>query len=349
MTDTDKPVPAEAAPADAFPGFKAELQRTWELLKAKILILVLIGLIGFAALALINGAWLALCGFLMSRVPPGFLLLMPILVLPLLILPMACMITASLFALKESVHTVTEALRLAVPRLLGLLWIGLLMSVMINGGFLLLIVPGVMLYVWFFFAWFIYMEEKSIGINALVQSREYVRGRFFLVLLRLLGVGILCGIVSAVSFIAALIPVLGILLAFCVCALTGMFFFVYGYVLYQDLRIRPGTIKAHTLSRNEKLKKLALGLAGAAALLISTAWTVPPKITVIQNMMEVIASMPGGGMAFKSILFKKPSVGNPDRLLSTSFKPPMLVESMAWCLYCKLAPASTRPLTWRER
>jgi len=309
MTDTDKPVPAETAPAAALPGFKTELQRTWDILKAKILIFVLIGLIGLAAITLVNGAWLALCGVLMSRVPPIFLLLMPVLALPLLILPMACMMTAALFALKESVHTVTEALRLAVPRLLGMVWIGLLIWVMTNGGFLLLFVPGVVLNVWFFFAWYIFMEEKSTGINVLVQSREYVRGRFFPVLLRVLAVALLCGVAVAVSSIAVIIPVLGLLVIISVGALAGMFFFVYGYVLYQDLRIRPGTIRAHTLSRNEKLKKLTLGLAGAAALLISFAWILPQKITAMRNTMNMIASVPGAGMTFKNILLGKPLMG----------------------------------------
>lgn len=296
MTDTEQPVPVQNASGDAFPGLKTELQRALDLLKAKILTFVLIGLIGLVTMALANGAWFLLCLFLTPRVPPILLLLLPVLALPLIILPQVWMLTASLFALKESVHTVMEAIKPALSKLLGMLWLWLLMVVMVNGGFLLLIVPGVMLSVWFFFAWYVFTEENCHGVNALVQSREYVRGRFFLVLLRLLAVGILCAIVTAVGVIA--IPWVGPYLVMLIGLFTGLFFFIYGYILYQDLRIRPGTIRADTLSRNDKLKTLAPGLAGAAALLIVIACTLPQKIPAMQDMMKMIQlTGKGGGKA----------------------------------------------------
>lgn len=331
MPDTEQPVRVQNAPVDAFPGLKTELQRTWELLKAKILIFILICLIGSVAMALANGAWLALCIFLMPRVPPIVLLLLPVLALPLIILPMIWMMTASLFALKESVHTVMEATRAALPKLLGMLWIWLLFVIMVNGGFLLLFVPGVLLSVWFFFVWHVFMEENCTGVNALVQSREYVRGRFFPVLLRLLAVGILCSIVIVVGGIAIFIPIVGPILTSFVALFAGLFFFIYGYVLYQDLRLRPDTTKVDTLSRNDKIKTLAPGLAAGAILLIFTvgsAYTLAQKIPIMQTIKMIQSPIPGTGIAFKDILFGKPLTGKSGQIVLEKTMEKVMTEAM---------------------
>lgn len=60
--------------------------------------------------------------------------------------------------------------------ILPLIWLGFLTSFIIGGGFMLLIIPGVIFMVWFFFAQFILVKEDVRGMSALLKSREYVRG-----------------------------------------------------------------------------------------------------------------------------------------------------------------------------
>ena len=53
-------------------------------------------------------------------------------------------------------------------------------------GFLLFIIPGIVFWVWYGFAGFVYFTENIKGMNALLKSREYVRGLAFSVFRRLL-------------------------------------------------------------------------------------------------------------------------------------------------------------------
>jgi len=47
-----------------------------------------------------------------------------------------------------------------------------------TGGFLFLIIPGIIFLVWFIFAQFIIFAEDDRGMNAILKSKEYVRGKW---------------------------------------------------------------------------------------------------------------------------------------------------------------------------
>jgi len=69
-------------------------------------------------------------------------------------------------------------------RLLPLLWVMLLTSMAILGGFLLLFVPALIFMVWFRFAQYHTMSDGERGFRALGASRDLVTGRWFAVLFR---------------------------------------------------------------------------------------------------------------------------------------------------------------------
>lgn len=71
----------------------------------------------------------------------------------------------------------SEAWALLLPTALA----GLLAAALMMGGLLLFVVPGLVFTVWFFFSDQAVILEGKRGFDALVASRELVRGRFFAV------------------------------------------------------------------------------------------------------------------------------------------------------------------------
>lgn len=55
-------------------------------------------------------------------------------------------------------------------------WIVVLMYLIILGGFFMGIIPGIIFSIWFMFAVFLLIDQKLTGMNALLRSKEYVKG-----------------------------------------------------------------------------------------------------------------------------------------------------------------------------
>jgi len=132
---------------------------------------------------------------------------------------------AFLHAVVDEQLTFGAALEKGKGLILPLLWIGFLTGFIIGGGFMLLIIPGVIFMVWFFFAQFILVKEDVHGMSALLKSREYVRGEWFNVALRLL-------LVWAASVLLGVIPLVGPLLSIA----FFPFIMIFHYLVYRDLR-----------------------------------------------------------------------------------------------------------------
>ena len=124
-----------------------------------------------------------------------------------------------------------EALEKGNEIILPLLWIGFLTGFIICGGFILFVIPGIIFMVWFFFAQFILVKEDVHGMNALLKSREYVRGEWFNVALRLL-------LIWAASVLVGIIPLAGPIL----CIVFFPFTMIFHYLIYRDLREMKGDV-----------------------------------------------------------------------------------------------------------
>ncbi|HOX30378.1 MAG TPA: hypothetical protein P5080_04525 [Candidatus Paceibacterota bacterium] len=64
-------------------------------------------------------------------------------------------------------------------------WIACLVGLIELCGYLLLLVPGIIFSIWFSFATIVFLFENEKGMNALLKSREYVRGKWWNVLILL--------------------------------------------------------------------------------------------------------------------------------------------------------------------
>ena len=136
--------------------------------------------------------------------------------------------------------TLESAYRFALTRLIPYLVVSFISGVLIFLGFLLLIIPGVILLIWFLFSQLILLLEDKGPIEALRASREYVRGRWFKVAGRLAFLILVSLIISGIiSFFSSLFgAVFGDLARSAVMQL-GNFILVplsisYLYLLYRD-------------------------------------------------------------------------------------------------------------------
>ncbi len=145
--------------------------------------------------------------------------------------------------------SIVEAYKFSTSKLFSFLWLGLINTLMIFGGLVLFVIPGIVVAVWLSFSSFILIYENLNGFNALFKSKAYVRGYFFPVFGR---------IIFPIAIIFGLSFFLGVLFGFgsnliesvitarnydffssSLLQLVSVFFLpfimIYQYVLYHDL------------------------------------------------------------------------------------------------------------------
>lgn len=112
----------------------------------------------------------------------------------------------------------------------------LLFGLIVTGGSLLLIVPGIVFSIWFFFCQYILADEGVGGLRALERSRQLVRGHWWAIFGRCL---LLFLVMLTVSMLTARLPVIGAPLNFAFSLLLIPFSLSYYYQLYKDLQRCP--------------------------------------------------------------------------------------------------------------
>jgi hypothetical protein len=79
-----------------------------------------------------------------------------------------------------------------------LLFVALIQMLIIGGGFLLLIIPGILFLVWYSFAQFAVILEGKRGLDALTWSKQIVEGHFWRVLWKLFGGPLILALIYSV-------------------------------------------------------------------------------------------------------------------------------------------------------
>jgi hypothetical protein len=144
-----------------------------------------------------------------------------------------------------------DSLRHGWHKVLSFMWLYNLTGFIITGGFLLLIIPGIIFLVWFAFAQFILASEDERGMKAILKSKEYVRGKWLDVFLRLFIVWIMSGCVG-------MVPVIGPIVSL----LFFPFVMIFIYLVYKDLKEIKGDGVEFPQSAGEKAKWLGAGALG---------------------------------------------------------------------------------------
>lgn len=126
---------------------------------------------------------------------------------------------------------VKEVYSFAWRKAWGFFLLGAMLSLIILGGAILLIIPGIIFSVWFYFSKFIYIYDGLEIKESLRRSKELVAGRFWPVTGRLFVIGLLMGILQ---LLVSGVPFLGYILS----PLLGALTLLPSYFLYSEIKER---------------------------------------------------------------------------------------------------------------
>lgn len=197
----------------------------------------------------------------------GLSILLTIATMAIVFLSQAWGQTALLYAIKDSREKigVIESYRRGWRKIVSYWWLSFLAGLINFGGFLLLIVPGIIISVWFSLAAYILVAENLTGMNALLKSREYVRGKWSGVLWRFLFIwGILVILLAVLSPIFSLlkIPPIGLEIGrFVVWLFLTPLAITYSFLIYNSLKAFKGNF-AFVPTTGNKTAFIIIGIIG---------------------------------------------------------------------------------------
>lgn len=261
------------------------LSRSWELFKARVWVLLPLQILSIAFLIACIAVFIGL-GALVVQLLPAYKT--PIFVTSAIIgfttglTAMFWPITALIIAVADRSLSIKGALAAGWKKLWAFLYLFTLLGYIVAGGYLLFLIPGVIFTVWFSFSQYILATEHTGGMNALLKSKEYVKGRWFDLLIRFL-------VIWAISMGVGLIPFLGIILSF----LSAPFTMIYAFLMYEDLKTLHPEPLDYVNTSGEKCKWLGLATLGYIVLpliiiaIVGAACMVPLLILKGLNLQQV--------------------------------------------------------------
>ena len=158
------------------------------------------------------------------------------------------------FAAVDESLGIKTSMSCAWSRLGSFVWLFLLLPFVILGGYFLFVVPGIIFSILFLLSQYVLAEENERGLNAMLKSREYIRGYAWPVFFRML---VLLFATSLVTSLLNLVPVVGPFASYFVTP----FVFIFTVLIYRDLRSLKGEI-AFDNSAGAKFLWLFLGALG---------------------------------------------------------------------------------------
>lgn len=99
---------------------------------------------------------------------------------------LVAMFSVMYIASHEETPTYTEGLTWVRRNILSLLGVSILLMLVVFGGFILLLIPGIILLVTLYFSQYALIIEGQKGVAALARSHALVKGRFFAIARKLL-------------------------------------------------------------------------------------------------------------------------------------------------------------------
>ncbi len=167
---------------------------------------------------------------------------------------------AFIYAISEPGLPAKPLFQKAAHMLWKFTWLYLLFMALTVAGLALFVVPGIVLMVWFAFSFFILAREGQTGMNALLSSREYVRGLWWPVFSRLFAVW-------APAYLLGYVPGAGPLLSL----LFMPFLMAYTYYVYEDLASMKGAVRQP--SDRQRKGWSVLAAAGAIVAVVAVVYT----------------------------------------------------------------------------
>ncbi len=265
---------ATAAPAALDPAKPMELEdifkRTWEMFTERWLTLVALNIL-YVVVIIFSILPMAFTISFISEEPDPLTLGAFISAMVLLALVAAFTAMGALFAAAaDKGLSIGGAIKTGVRKAPAFIWVMFLQSLIVTGGLMFFLVPGFIFMVWFAFAPFIMFTEDVRGMEALLKSRQYVRGHGWDVFFKLVVILVLYMAVGSVPIIGALVGV--------------PFMLLFIVMMYRDLVRIKGTDTPYPTDTWSRFKWPLAGLAGSAMPLVVIATLLVPFIGTLSDM-----------------------------------------------------------------
>ncbi|MDP2864282.1 MAG: hypothetical protein Q8N73_01315, partial [bacterium] len=159
------------------------------------------------------------------------------------------------------------------------LWVYFLVFIITAGGFLVLIIPGILFSVWFSLAIYTLIFEEKRGMSALMRSKELVAGRWWGVFWRFLIFGlsvIVIGILISLttfslvraSISAEVVGQIGDIIGYFLQLFITPFALIYGFLIYKNLEKIKEKVPYKEPAKERKVKYLLPGILGFLILVV---------------------------------------------------------------------------------
>jgi len=149
---------------------------------------------------------------------------------------------ALIVSIRNNITQVVQAYEKAVSLFLPYIWIIIFTGLIVLGGFIFFIIPGIIFAIWFMFSQYALLLEGKRGYEALKRSKELIKGRFFDVIYRI--VIILLIIIFVFSVTKLLLTIIGLSLSILVglvsVPISGVIMKVFEFtnsILYMSLKL----------------------------------------------------------------------------------------------------------------
>jgi len=246
------------------PGATTIFSQAWAIYKQRfgtllgiMVIPILITAISFAVL--VGGEFLITGGI-------GLFLLLVILFFVIIPISQVWGQIALLYAIKDVQERIgiIESYRRGWRKIISYWWISLLAGFIILGGFLLLVVPGIVLMVWFSLALFVLVAEDLKGMDALLKSKEYIKGKWIGVLWRLffiVAISLIISFISSFLFIVLKVPFGSKISNFIVGLFLTPLTMTYLFLVYRNLKSIKGEV-VFAPNKGKKAIFIFIGILG---------------------------------------------------------------------------------------
>lgn len=247
--DQPSTLPSSTQVISSLPDVSAIFGQTWNIYKQRfgtflgIIVIPMFIMMIITAIFFVAGGSFGIV-FLFSKITTGSIglfVLLAILFLIIIFVIQAWGQTALLYAIKDSSERIgiIESYRRGWHKILSYFWVYLLVGLIVFGGFLLLIIPGIIFAVWFSFAVFILIAENLKGVKALSKSKEYVKGHWWSVFWYLFSIEAIISIIYLIfiplfSFLK--IPFISMASEFIAILFLTPFGMTYLFIIYNNLK-----------------------------------------------------------------------------------------------------------------
>ena len=183
--------------------------------------------------------------------------------------------TATLAVTVDKELGIMNGLKAGFTYLLPMAWVGFLYSSIVMVGFVLLVVPGIILGLSMCLCFYIMMAEKRSGLDTLIASRLYIKGRWWNTFLKV-------ALVWIIYMALSLIPMIGQLISF----IFYPFILLFTLVVYRDLKATAGEINIESSPRWLWWLMVAIGIIVPICGMVGAFVTMAPQFSTMMNQLR---------------------------------------------------------------